>query len=81
MSLDTPDSKKPARSGLRRSHRTSSDFLKQQCGGPGGIRTHYRSIMSRQLIPIKLPALLEQNALPRVNELLRGSVGRRFQRP
>jgi hypothetical protein len=67
-SLDPSDSKKPAGRGLRGSHRTSSDFLKQQCGGPGGIRTHYRSIMSRQLIPIKLPALLQENALPRVTK-------------
>lgn len=26
-------------------------------GGPGGTRTHYQSIMSRRLIPLKLPAL------------------------
>src|SRR5471030_1404495 len=57
----------------------SAGFLKQQCGGPGGIRTHYRSIMSRQLIPIKLPALLQEDALPRVTKP-KEHVERRFPR-
>src|SRR5882762_5637834 len=75
--LDVPGYPEKQKTRCTRVFRTLPDYFGHQgesIGGPGGIRTHYRSIMSRQLIPIKLPALLQENALPRVKERRRGTL-------
>jgi hypothetical protein len=58
-----PQKQKPAASGFSGHYWTALDANENLIGGPGGIRTHYRSIMSRQLIPIKLPALSTKGSL------------------